>query len=482
MTDVLLAGGRRYGGAPVDILVRHGRIAAVGTGLRADAVERVVLDGRYLGPGLWDEHVHLAQHAVARGRLGLSGARSAAEVLDLVATHLASRESTDPLVGYGFRDALWPDAPTRNALDAVTGDVPVTLISGDLHCGWLNGAAARRAGVETDASGVLREGPWIAVLSASDEVASLPRRAIADAVRAAAERGVVGIVDLENADNVADWTTRSADGIRSVRVEASVWPDRLDAVIARGIRSRDVLDDAGLVTMGPLKIVVDGSLNTRTAWTWDPYPDSAPTDAHACGVDSVAPAELRRLLALARDHGLDAAVHAIGDRANSEVLDAFEALGVPGRIEHAQLVARRDLPRFAALGVVASVQPEHAMDDRDAADRHWRGRSDRAFAYGSLWRAGASLRLGSDAPVAPLDPWITADAAVSRSRDGREPWHPDERIPVEVALAASARGSLHVGEAADLVVVERDPFADGDLRRMPVAATLLAGRFTHCAL
>ena len=106
------------------------------------------------------------------------------------------------------------------------------------------------------------------------------------------------------------------------------------------------------------------------------------------------------------------AVHAIGDRANARVLDAFEAVGCSGSIEHAQLLRREDVARFAALGVVASVQPEHAMDDRDVADRYWAGRTDRAFMLAELAAAGVELALGSDAPVAPIDPWVAISAAV----------------------------------------------------------------------
>lgn len=124
------------------------------------------------------------------------------------------------------------------------------------------------------------------------------------------------------------------------------------------------------------------------------------------------------------------------------------------------------------------------MDDRDVADRHWAGRTARAFAFGSLHRSGATLRLGSDAPVAPLDPWISLAAATARSRGDRDAWHPEQRLPLGVALAASVRTSLEVGQPADLVISDRDPYAsDRDqLRSMPVAATLLGGRFTHRAL
>jgi predicted amidohydrolase YtcJ len=194
--------------------------------------------------------------------------------------------------------------------------------------------------------------------------------------------------------------------------------------------------------------------------------------------------QLVPLLRTAWSAGIAPAVHAIGDEANRLALDAFEAVGCRGRIEHAQLLRAEDLPRFAALGIAASVQPEHAMDDRDVAERYWAGRTGRSFAFRSLLGAGAELLFGSDAPVSPLDPWVTLSAAVTRSRDGREPWHPEQAVTVAEALAASVHGTVAVGEPADLVAVDLAPSAASgeELRAMPVALTLLAGRTTHSAL
>jgi predicted amidohydrolase YtcJ len=489
MTETLtLRGARRYdGGEPIDVVVRDGVIAELGpAGAVAPAGEAVDAGGRWIGPGLWDAHVHFTQHVIRRRRLDLTATRSAEDVLAIVRR---AREEGAPLtdgmlMGYGFRDGLWPVPASLAALEATVSDVPVVLVSGDLHCGWMNRAAARRLGVELDATGLLREGPWIGLLHSFDEASHLPPDAYAEAADAAAARGVVGIVEYENTDNVAEWTARTDAGITSLRTDIAVWPGLLEQAIAAGRRTGDVVDEAGLVTFGRLKVVVDGSLNTRTAWCWDPYPGMDPMHPHACGMESVPIPELRRLLGRARDAGIEAAVHAIGDRANTEVLDTFEALGMKGVIEHAQLVRDDDFARFAGLGLIASVQPEHAMDDRDVADHHWAGRTGRAFAFGSLHRSGAELRLGSDAPVAPLDPWISLSAATSRSRGDREAWHPEQRLPLDVALAASVRTALAVGQPADLVLVERDPYASDrdELRTMPVAATLLGGRFTHRSL
>jgi predicted amidohydrolase YtcJ len=455
--------------------------------------------------------VHFDQWTLARRRLDLAAARSAAQVVSLVAARLRADppEPGTALVGHGFRDALWPDVPHRALLDAVTGPVPVVLVAADLHCCWLNSAAAARYGLAAHPTGLVRERDWMPVMTDLRAVpAPLLDRWAGAAGRAAAARGVVGIVDFEAPWPLDAWASRIAGGADALRVVASVWPEALDAPdgpIARGLRSGDVVPGTGgLLTMGPLKVVTDGSLNTRTACCHDPYPTDAfpgshvrdtrrpgrgvPDDPDPHGVLLVPPAALAELLRRAAAHGLDAAVHAIGDRANELALDAFAAAGRPAtgrhaRIEHAQLLRVADPPRFAALGVVASVQPAHVLDDRDVADRLWAGRTDRAFAYRTLLDAGVTLALGSDAPVAPLDPWVTVAAAVHRSGDDRPPWHPEQEIPLAAALASSAGpdGPVAVGRRADLVVTDLDPAAvpAATLRTMPVAGTLLGGRWTH---
>ena len=459
-------------------------------------------------PGLWDAHTHMTQWALARQRLDVSAATSAAHAAALVAERLrdAPPAAGAPLVGFGFRDALWPDTPTAELLDAAAGhaghagdvhaghagDVHVVLVSGDLHCGWLSTGAAHRFGVPE--AGLLREHAWFEVLDRLGEApAALTDAWVADAAAAAATRGVVGVVDFERADSWDAWPRRVAAGQHGLRVVCSVWPESLDLVVARGLRSGDALpapgvaraaDDGavdGLLTMGPLKVISDGSLNTRTAYCHDPYPGMAGPGAH--GELSVPPSELVRLLARAAAAGLQCAVHAIGDRAGSLALDAFEVTGARGSIEHAQMLTGDDVTRLASMGLTASVQPEHAMDDRDVADQLWAGRTDRAFPFAALHRSGARLALGSDAPVAPLDPWLAIGAAVDRTRDGRPAWHPEQRLTAAVALAASTRGRMVVqpGDVADLAVLDVDPMsAHGDrLREMPVAATTVAGRWTH---
>ena len=472
---------------PVDVLISAGTIVSIGPrvsdAVLSGAAEVVDLEGRYLMNGLWDHHVHFQQWAVSRQHLDLSGTTSAREVADRVRDRIVNNPPPAgvALFGYGFRDGLWPDAPLKSMLDEVSGDVPVALASGDLHCGWLNSAAIRAIGAVDRPSGVVRETEFVPVMQLQAAIApSVVEELVADAARTAASRGIVGVVELQNARNTDVWRSRFAQGVASFRVECSVYPENLDWAIAQGLRTGDVVPDTdGLVTMGPLKVLTDGSLNTRTAYCHDPYP-GASEDVH--GLLVVPPETLVPLMQRAFDHGITSAIHAIGDHANKLVLDAFEKVGGGGTIEHAQLIAPEDFPRFRELGVAASVQPVHALDDRDVADRHWAGRTDRAFPFGGLLTAGAELRLGSDAPVAPLDPWLSMAAAVHRSDDGRESWHPEHEISVADALDASTRGGRtpFEGTPADLVVLDTDPLSSDatDLRTTQVHATLLAGRWT----
>ena len=416
------------------------------------------LDGRWVLPGLWDHHVHFGQWAMASRRLDVSAASSAAEAAALVraAIAVAPPPAGTVFLASGFRDGLWPDAPSPELLEF--GDMPVALLSGDVHCLWTNRAALRLLD-RPESDWLLREQPAFDLTRRITEVpADVLDRWALDAAVAAARRGVTGIVDFEMEDAPGSWARRFSGGFRGLRVQAAVYPHT------------PVLPEvpSPLYEVGPYKLFTDGSLNTRTAWCFDDYPGT-----HDHGLPTY---ERGGLFEAAREgvlRGLRPAIHAIGDHAVAEALDVFEELGAEGSIEHVQLIRDADIPRLAALPVRASVQPEHAMDDRDVADHYWQGRTGRAFAFRALADAGVELSLGSDAPVAPLDPWVTMAAAVTRSRDGRDPWHPEQALTPLEALAATA-GPHH----GDLVVVDEDPLVAENLRDMPVHATIVAGEWT----
>ncbi|GAA3626479.1 amidohydrolase family protein [Microbacterium awajiense] len=483
VADVRVAGPGGLGAAEVvDVHLGDGRVLDVAP---AGALPRrgLVLDagGGWLVPGLWDHHVHVLQWALVTQREPLGAAESAAEAAAIMGR--AAVLGDGRRVGTGFRDALWPDTPSLDLLDRQTGDVPTYLINADVHSVWLNSAALRREGMRST-NGLLRETPAFEVSRRLNLVDALTGDAlVAQMAHEAAARGVVGIVDLDMAWNAESWRRRLAAGFDALRVEFGIYPDLLDRAVDEGLRSGQTLDgtDGDLVHVGPLKVITDGSLGTRTAACSHPYPG----DPHDLGMLTVDPADLTAWMTRAAGAGIECAIHAIGDVANAHALDAFAASGAWGRIEHAQLIAHADIPRFARLGVAASIQPEHAVDDRDLTDRLWRFQTALAYPLRSLVDAGATVLFGSDAPVSPLDPWAAIAAAVHRTRDGREPWHPEETVDVLTALTASshrgASAAIEPGATADLVLCGSDPFGatEAGLRSMAVSATLLGGRVTH---
>ncbi len=482
---------------PVDIRISGGVVEQVDTGLHRHTGELDVdAGGRWAIPGLWDQHVHLAQWSQTQMRLDVSGTSSPGQVTSLVRAHV-SRLAADPgsavVIGAGYRSATWSLQPTVAELDAVSEDHPVILISGDGHNGWLNSHALRLFGV-ADRSEPLNENEWFAVFA---RIADLPglrdglEDAYRQAVQAAATKGVVGLVDMEFGRGYRDWQDRFARGIDQVRVRPATYPDRLEEVIEAGLRSGHELFGGGLLTMGPLKIISDGSLNTRTASCCEPYADASSLEFPR-GKQNHSLAELTALLARAKQCGFEIAVHAIGDAAVATALDAIADTGASGSIEHAQLVRTQDIARMGKLGVRASVQPAHLLDDREVTTKCWPDRGDRCFPLQSMARAGAVLAMGSDAPVSRLDPWLAMASAVHRSADAQEPWNPAESLTAEQALAASTDGqpTIAPGNRGDIVLLDADPFqAVGasmtmakHLREMRVAATFVAGRPTHLAL
>ncbi len=482
---VELDGGPGWAG-PVDVLVEAGRIRDIDHDLpRPPGIPEVDAEERWLIPGLWDHHTHLKMWTATSGRLDTIGTRSADEVLSRVRGRLAAAPG-EPVVGYGHRPVTWPTQPTVAALDAVAPDVPVVLVSGDSHHGWLNSVALEQLGL-APIEGVLTEAEWFTVYPRVAEIAGdeSSDEAYLRTLQAATALGITGVVDLEFGEKVGAWVPRWEAGVDLVRVRRATYPMHLDEVIDAGLRSGDPLvEGQDLLVMGPLKVISDGSLNTRSAWCEHPYADGS-----GSGAPNQSPAELRELMSRATEHGLETAIHAIGDAACHDVLAAYEETGARGSMEHAQLMTRADVTRMGRLGVRASVQPAHLLDDRDVSELIWPDRTDRCFPLRWMLDDGVPLAFGSDAPVSPLDPWLAIAAAVHRSADDRPAWHGEQAVTPREALASSVdgQGSVHAGARGDLVLLDADPLDDSGttadqaarLRAMPVAATWVAGRLVH---
>ncbi len=477
---------------------------AGGVGVHESALaspETVNLGGRTVLPAFTDSHVHFPTWSLAQTQVGLDGCGSLEEALARVAA--AERKPGRWLRGYGWRDGDWSPQtqPTKEALDAVTGDTPTILISKDYHSAWLNSAALAHAGGDLDVhggvverdgagepTGVLREeSAWRFrdryVVTTEDEWVEATRTG----VKLANSRGVCAVHDKDGWLGAPGIFSRlREEGNLSLRVWGSIPADLVEH--ARALSLRSGFGDEFL-RIGYLKTFMDGTLGSQTARMTD-----------GTGVTITSREELEEIVRRGAEAGWPVAVHAIGDQANRDALDAFEATRdawepkkLRHRIEHAQCLAPQDLPRFAELGIACSVQFSHAPSDRDLAERFWPDRLDGTYAFRSLWESGALVVNGSDAPVEELDPIAGISAGVTRTIDDRPGWRPEETLTVEQALQATCvnpawlsgderrRGTLVPGRAADLVVLDRDPFevAPEELSELQVVATMVAGRWVH---
>jgi predicted amidohydrolase YtcJ len=440
--------------------------------------ERVDLGGRCVLPGFNDAHVHFPTWAAARSEVRLEGAQSVDEVVARVRERLGSVREGEWLRGRGWRSTEWPEQPTKEALDVVAGGVPVGLLAHDGHSIWLNSAALARADGDLAVAGGVVEVDEREI--SDDEYVSAMR----EGLRVAASRGVTAVHDKDGwIGALRFW--QALDDL-TLRVWQSFPAERLDGLAELGLRSGF---GGPMLRVGYLKAFRDGTLGSQTARMLD-----------GSGVEITSRDELADIVRRGVEAGWPVAVHAIGDLANRQALDAFEETrdawaprGLRQRIEHAQLLAPEDVGRCSEVGVAVSVQFSHAPSDRDAADRFWAGKTDGAYAYRSLWDSGAVVANGSDAPVEELDPLAGIVAGVLRTLDERPAWHPEQALGVEEALAATCvtpawlaydehrRGKLVPGFLADLVVLDRDPVAipPEELPEVQVVATMVGGRWTH---
>ncbi|MGH3030037.1 MAG: amidohydrolase [Gaiellaceae bacterium] len=467
--------------------------------------ERVDLGGRCVLPGFTDSHVHFMQWSIAQRQVRLEGTATLDEAVARVADAAESASGGHWIRGTGWRSGDWSPAvePTKEALDSVTGDVPVALMAKDGHSLWLNSAALARADgslaapggvVETDErgepTGVLREeSAW--QFRARFVYGETPPEEWLDAMRAglrlASSRGVTSVHDKDGwLGALALFQRLREEDSLTVRVWQSLPHTQLDPLEELGLGSG--LGDE-LLRVGYIKAFLDGTLGSGTALMLD-----------GGGVEITGYEEFEEIVRRSARAGFPVAVHAIGDLANRRALDAFEATrdewrprGLRQRIEHAQLLAEEDVPRFGALGVAASVQFSHAPSDRDIADRLWDGKTGRAYAFRSLLEGGAVLANGSDAPIEELDPLLGIRAGALRTLDDREPWHGEQALSVEETLHATCvapawltgderrRGKLLPGYLADLAVLDRDPVTrpTEELAELQVVATMLGGRWVH---
>jgi hypothetical protein len=417
-----------------------------------------------------------------------AGLRSADEALKRVA---AARVSQGWVIGQGWDANGWPKPPDRHSLDRVQ-DAPVYLDSLDVHAAWVNSAALKIAGISRatpDPTGgrIVRDGngePTGLLLERAVELvaAHLPspsERMLDDALREAqteAHRlGVTGVHNMEGMSVLAAFQRLDRAGELRLRVLFHPPVAALPQLMSHGMRSGQGSD---WLTIGGVKLFLDGSLGSRTAWMLEPYAGTRDR-----GMPITTELEARMAMTTAADAGLASTVHAIGDAAVRRALDLVSALPrlvLPHRIEHFQCVHPLDVGRAAQVGLMVSMQPAHLLTDIPLVDRHWGARGEGAYAFRSLLNAGAHLVFGSDVPVASIDPREGIYAALERANTDGAPagaWNKTQCLglletlrgyTVEAARAAgwgSRRGMLAPGYDADLVAWSVDPAAElGDGR------------------
>jgi predicted amidohydrolase YtcJ len=500
------------------LAIDHGRIMAVGSdeeildsfALNADKEN---LEGKIVWPGLTDAHIHLEHYAINLTIIDCE-VETQAEVLRRVAERVKHAPQGSWILGHGWNQNLWSQGfGTAENLDTVAPDHPVYLTAKSLHAGWANSAALRQAGISS-ATSDLQDGqllrdpqgkPTGILLESAMELVDkvippLNVTQLVDLLRPAQHNlwkfGLTGVHDFDQARCFSALQIMDQAGELGLRVVKSIPLSLLSEAIGLGLRTGF---GSEFLRIGSVKLFTDGALGPHTAAMFQPYED----DTSNSGILFLDREQIFEYGQQASSGGISMAIHAIGDRANHEVLDAYTQLRdfenkhhlphLRHRIEHVQCLHPADLSRLAGLSVIASVQPIHAISDMLMADRYWGSRSQGAYAYHSLLAQGTHLAFGSDAPVESPNPFLGIHAAVTRRRPdgtpGEDGWYPEQRLALEDALAGFTTGPAFASGqekrlgrlvkdlAADLIVLPTNmgDLSIQDLYQLHPTATMVNG-------
>ena len=470
--------------------VRGGTIEAVGNRLQHDpdfrSYRKINLRGKTVIPGLVDAHTHFFNIVLSFRAVSLEGVDTLRQCLARIRTFSQGKPRDGWIVGRAF----WPDGltervePDRHLLDDAVGGRPAFIFYKDMHSAWVSSRALELAGItkrtpdpeggeivrEPDGSpsGILREWPGYGRMYESipspskNELARLHQKALEYSYR----RGVTGVHTFDGPDAFAWFADRAEKGKVGLRMNFYMPVRTLPQLEKIGTRYGTGTE---FFRLAGVKLFADGALGSQTGYCFNKYKDSKDN----YGIETTTVPEMKKSLRQAARLGLPVAVHAIGDRAVSNVIDALAAVepprGTRHRIEHLQLVRRKDLRRVRELGVIASMQPSHCTADIEMVRKYWGGRSRNAYVFRSVLDQGIPLAFGSDAPIEDLHPLAGIADAVRRARPGsRDVFHPDQRITAYEALHAytvgaamasgesPSRGYLLPGYPADFVVLNQD--------------------------
>ncbi len=473
------------------------------------------LNGKTVWPGLTDAHIHLDHYSQGLSYVDCE-TLSMQECLQRVADRARQIPPGNWIRGHGWNQNNWPEGFGNYAdLDAVAPYHPVYLTAKSLHASWVNTAALQQAGINSSTpdpaggkilrdpsgrpTGILLESAMSLVESVISPVTvATVRDNLLTAQSALWKLGITGVHDYDQVRCFSALQLLDSEQLLRLRVVKGIPFEMLPHAAALGLRSGF---GSYFLRIGSVKMFSDGALGPRTAAMLQPY-EGEPENTGILLLDSEQILEAGQQAA---QSGLSLAIHAIGDRANHEVLNAYAQLRqheteahlphLRHRIEHVQILHPQDYRRLADLGIIASVQPIHATSDMLMSDRFWGKRSAGAYAYGTLKRAGSSLAFGSDAPVEQPNPFWGLHAAVTRRRQDGSPhpegWYPDQRLSLMDALSGFTTGAafasyqenflgqLSPGYLADMILLAEDPFESplDEIFRLQPIATMVAGNW-----
>ncbi|WP_375288203.1 amidohydrolase [Sphingomonas sp.] len=474
---------------------------------------RADMKGRVLLPGMIDAHGHITDLGFAALTLDLSDTRSLEEAKAKIARYAADNPERKWILGRGWNQEAWGLGrfPTAADLDAVTGDRPAWLARADGHAGWANTRAMNLAGITAASksppggrietaggqpSGVFVDAAQALMDKAVPKPAPKERQlAFLTAQDILLRHGITAVADMGTSGE--DWMAyRRVGDLGALRIRIMAYAGGVETTVAIGGTGPTPWLYGDKLKLNGVKLYADGALGSRGAWLKAPYAD-APGER---GLGFLTDDQLQNLMSRAAMDGYQVAVHAIGDRANQQALDAIAELSETykgdrrWRVEHAQIVDPKDLPSFGKYGIIASMQPTHQTGDRQMAEaRLGPARLAGAYAWRSMLANGSKLAFGSDFPVEAPDPWAGWAAAFTRTGADGQPvggWQPQEAVTREQAwwaftggasyagFAEQQFGSLQPGQRADFVIVDRDPLrADAAaLRGTRVLETWVGGQ------
>jgi predicted amidohydrolase YtcJ len=521
MTDYIFLNGKIYTlnknqPRAQALAISDTKILAVGSNEKIRCIgnkkfEIIDLKGKTILPGFVDCHTHFLYFASTLDTLDIRTIKTLKSLKSKIIEKLRDLKKGELLFVKGWDKNIFKDQSIFNkkTLDLISPENPVAIFSKDQHTFWLNSSGLKLTRIKQknnsftdeeiekdtrtkELTGIVREKACdliLELIKKSD--GKKVKKRFNDAVKIAHQNGLTGIHEMGFEDGLYHYQSLLMDNKLNLRVYTTIPQSQLDLAENLGLK-------AGFgnqyLKFGGVKIYTDGSLGSQTALTFKPYIGSKEN----FGIESLTEKELTVLVRKANNRGINTTIHAIGDRAVHQALNALEKAGkksLRNRIEHIQLILPEDLKRFAQLNVIASVQPIHATSDIEIAEKYWGKRCKLAYAYNSLFKNKARLVFGSDMPIESLSPLKGIYAAITRKRekDKKVSWYPKERVSVYDAVYAytlgaayasfeeKIKGSIQAGKLADLVILSDDIFniSPDKIPQTQALATIFDGKIVH---